>query len=128
MQWLKRFGRLFLAVLVSWLVFAQFAMKFRISDNRAKKKFAKKGVKLFTETIRAEGFNLHYAKTGNDTLPTLFFVHGSPDGWIKFMKYMYDKDLLVKYRMVAVDRPGFRYSEFGHVQNLQQQPDIISVF
>ena len=127
MKWLKRFGRLFLAVLVSWLVFAQFAMKFRISDNRAKKKFAKKGVKLFTETISAGGFDLHYAKTGSDTLPTLFFVHGSPGGWIKFMRYMYDKDLLEKYRMVAVDRPGFGYSEFGHVKNLQQQSDIIRV-
>jgi pimeloyl-ACP methyl ester carboxylesterase len=127
MKWLKRFGWLFLVVLVSWLVFAQFAWKFRISDNTAKKKFAKEGVKLFAETIRAEGFNLHYAKTGNDTLPTLFFVHGSPGGWIKFMKYMYDKDLLEKYRMVSVDRPGFGYSEFGHVKNLQQQSDIISV-
>jgi len=127
MKWLKRLGWLFLTVLVSWLVFAQFAWKFRISDNTAKKKFAKEGVKLFTETILAEGFNLHYAKTGNDTLPTLFFVHGSPGGWIKFMRYMYDKDLLKKYRMVSVDRPGFGYSEFGHVKNLQQQSDIISV-
>jgi pimeloyl-ACP methyl ester carboxylesterase len=127
MKWLKRFGWLFLVVLVSWLVFAQVAWKFRISDNTAKKKFAKEGVNLFTETIRAEGFDLHYAKTGNDTLPTLFFVHGSPGGWIKFMKYMYDKDLLEKYRMVSVDRPGFGYSEFGHVKNLQQQSDIISV-
>jgi len=127
MKWLKRFGWLFLAVLVSWLVFAQVAWKFRISDNTAKKKFAKEGVNLFTETIRADGFDLHYAKTGNDTLPTLFFVHGSPGGWIKFMKYMYDKDLLKKYRMVSVDRPVFGYSEFGHVKNLQQQSDIISV-
>src|SRR5262245_12885649 len=124
-QWLKTIGWFFLLMLLVWLVFAQFAMRFRISDDAAKKKFSKEGVVLFTETIKANGFDLHYAKTGNDTLPTLFFVHGSPGGWVKFMRYMYDKDLLEKYRMVSVDRPGFGYSEFGHVKSLQEQSDII---
>src|SRR5688572_7703477 len=126
-QWLKTIGWFVLLMLLAWLVFAQFGMKFRISDNAAKKKFAKEGVELFTETIKAGETDLHYAKTGNDTLPTLFFVHGSPGGWVKFIRYMYDKDLLKKYRMVSVDRPGFGYSDFGQVKNLQQQSDIISV-
>jgi len=114
-------------LLVIWLVFAQCAMKFRIADSKAKENFSKEGVTLFTETIDANGSKLHYAKTGNDTLPTLFFVHGSPGSWMKFGKYLHDKDLLKKYRMVSVDRPGFGYSEFGHVRNLQQQSAIISV-
>lgn len=112
--------------MIAWLVYAQFAMKFRMSDSKAKKKFAAQGVTLFIETINVNGSDLHYAKTGNDTLPTLFFVHGSPGGWIKFMRYMYDRDLLKKYRMISIDRPGFGYSDFGHVKNLQQQSDIIS--
>jgi len=114
-------------LLVIWLVFAQCAMKFRIADSKAKENFSKEGVTLFTETIDANGSKLHYAKTGNDTLPTLFFVHGSPGSWMKFGKYLHDKDLLKKYRMISVDRPGFGYSEFGHVRNLQQQSTIISV-
>jgi pimeloyl-ACP methyl ester carboxylesterase len=126
-KWLKRIGWSFLAILIGWIIYAQVAMKFRISDSEAKKKFAEKGVQLFTETINANGSDLHYAKTGSDTLPTLFFVHGSPGGWIKFMRYMYDKDLLKKYRMVSVDRPGFGYSEFGNVKSLQEQSNIISV-
>lgn len=126
-KWLRRTGWAFAAILVGWIIYAQFAMKFRISDSKAKKKFAEKGIELFTETINANGSALHYAKTGCDTLPTLFFVHGSPGGWIKFMQYMYDKDLLKKYRMVSVDRPGFGYSEFGNVKSLQEQSTIISV-
>ncbi len=127
MKWLKRSGLLLLVVMIAWLIYAQVTTKFRISDAAAKKKFAKEGVELITTTIRAHDFDLHYAVTGNDTMPTLFFVHGSPGGWKKFERYMRDKDLLSKYRMVSIDRPGFGYSEFGHVKNLQEQSDIISV-
>lgn len=127
MKWIRRIASWLGILLITWLIVAQFVMKFRISDREAKKKFSNKGVILFTETILAAGSRLHYAKTGNDTLPTLFFVHGSPGGWKKFAKYMRDKDLLEKYRMVSVDRPGFGYSEFGNVKNLREQSAILSV-
>ena len=63
-------------------------MKFRMSDSEAKEKFSKNNVDLITETIKVDGFDMHYAKTGNDTFPTLFFVHGSPGGWKSFERYM----------------------------------------
>jgi pimeloyl-ACP methyl ester carboxylesterase len=114
------------AILFIWLVLAQSCMKFRISDNEAKQKFALSNVQLFTETIEVDGFSMHYAKTGNDTFPTLFFVHGSPGSWDAFSVYLKDKDLLAKYRMVSVDRPGFGYSEFGNAKDLDQQSKLIS--
>ena len=76
-------------------------MKYRISDRKAKEKFSKEGVALNTESFKVDGFNIHYAKTGNDTFPTLFFVHGSPDGWTRYEEFMQDKDLLTKYRMIC---------------------------
>jgi pimeloyl-ACP methyl ester carboxylesterase len=114
------------AILFIWLVLAQSCMKFRISDSEAKQKFALSNVQLFTETIEVDGFSMHYAKTGNDTFPTLFFVHGSPGSWDAFSVYLKDKDLLAKYRMVSVDRPGFGYSEFGNAKDLDQQSKLIS--
>ena len=125
----KIFRRLligFLILISVWLVFAQCSMKFRMSDGEAKEKFSKNNVALTTETIKVDGFNMHYAKTGNDTLPTLFFVHGSPGGWSAFERYMQDKDLLSKYRMISVDRPGFGYSNFGDAKNLDDQSKLIS--
>lgn len=101
-------------------------MKFRMSDSEAKNKFSKNGIALTTEYIKIDGFEMHYAKTGNDTLPTLFFVHGSPGGWNAFERYMQDKDLLAKFRMIAIDRPGFGYSEFGKAKNLEEQSDLIT--
>ena len=125
----KRFKRKMLVacvVVLCWLVIAQSCMKFRVSDTDAKRKFAGEGVLLQTETTNINGFGLHYAKTGNDTLATLFFLHGSPGSWDAFSVYMRDKDLLARYRMVAVDRPGFGYSQFGDAKNLDEQSVIIS--
>ena len=116
----------FLILIVIWLVFAQCSMKFRMSDGEAKEKFSKSNVSLTTEFITIDGFKMHYAKTGNDSLPTLFFVHGSPGGWTAFERYMQDKDLLSKYRMISVDRPGFGYSQFGDSKNLDEQSKLIS--
>lgn len=115
----------FLILIAVWLVFAQCSFKFRISDEAAKEKFSKTGVELVTEKYVVNDFDMHYAKTGNDSLPTLFFVHGSPGGWNAFEKYMQDQDLLSRYRMFSVDRPGFGYSRFGDAKNLDEQSMLI---
>ncbi len=112
--------------LVLWLVMAQGCMKFRISDTEAKKDFSKAGVALTTSTVKVDHRNLHYAKTGIDTLPTIVFVHGSPGSWDAFAKYMQDRDLLKNYRMISVDRPGFGYSDFGEAQPLEYQSALMS--
>ena len=127
----KIFRRLligFLVFIAVWLVFAQFIMKSRISDNKAKQKFSKAGVALTIDTINIDGFKIHYAKTGDDTLPTLFFVHGSPDSWTRYEEFMMDKELLAKYRMISIDRPGFGYSQFGDAKNLEDQSKLIRQF
>ena len=112
--------------MVVWLITAQGCMKFRISDTEAKENFKKAGVSLTTATVKIDRANLHYAKTGNDTLPTIIFVHGSPGSWNAFAQYMQDKDLLQKYRMISIDRPGFGYSDFGEARHLEEQSALIS--
>ena len=127
----KPFRRLligFLIFITVWIVFAQYGMKSRISDKKAKEKFLKEGVVLHTDFFKTNGFNIHYTKTGNDTFPTLFFVHGSPDSWTRYEEFMQDKDLLTKYRMISIDRPGFGYSQFGDAKNLEDQSKLISPF
>jgi len=113
-------------ILLLWLVLAQSCMMMREPDADAKKKFARDNVELTTATINVEGHHLHYAKTGSDTLPTLFFVHGTPGSWDAFERYLKDKDLLKKFRMVSIDRPGFGYSDYGTPYHLAKQSEIIS--
>ena len=108
------------------IVFAQSCMKFRISDDAAKKIFEKSGTTLITEKVTINDFEMHYAKSGNDSLPTLFFIHGSPGSWDAFSKYMMDSELLQKFRMVSIDRPGFGYSSFGNAKTLAEQSLLIT--
>ncbi|MEI9908962.1 MAG: alpha/beta hydrolase [Bacteroidota bacterium] len=69
--------------------------------------------------------HIHYAMTGSDTLPSLVFIHGSPGSWFHYMKYMWDKDLRKKFRIISFDRPGFGYSDFGDAMHLQEQCKLI---
>jgi pimeloyl-ACP methyl ester carboxylesterase len=101
-------------------------MTFRKTDAEMKKEFEAKGVALKTSTEKIDGRNIHYAQTGDDNLPTLVFIHGTPGSWNAFSIYMEDKDLLKKYRMISIDRPGFGYSDFGKAENLQRQSELMS--
>lgn len=123
---LKRTAFMLFISLVVWMGFLQSCMRMRISDHQAKRRFIEADLTLVTDTIYSHNFILHYAKCGNDSLPTLFFIHGSPGSWDAFMMYMQDRELLTKYRMVSIDRPGFGYSQFGDVRNLSDQSAIIS--
>lgn len=111
---------------LSWLFFAQSCMTFRKSDAEEKKEFAKSQVTLKTGLLTKQGWQIHYAITGEDSLPTLFFIHGSPGNWNAFAEYMKDSQLLKKFRMVSIDRPGFGYSDFGRAQHLDVQSLQIS--
>jgi pimeloyl-ACP methyl ester carboxylesterase len=113
-------------ILLLWLVLAQSCMTFRKSDADARKEFAAAGVSINLSKIVVDGRNIHYAMTGSDTLPTLFFIHGSPGSWDAFQKYMKDSDLLKRYRMVSVDRPGFGHSDYGDPAHLGRQSELIS--
>ena len=114
------------SVFICWAILAQGCMQFRISDKDAVAHFKTLDVDLQTATVEVDHFPIHYVKTGSDTLPTLFFVHGSPGSWNAFERYLSDKDLLSKYRMISIDRPGFGYSDFGEAKDLQTQSELMS--
>ena len=115
-----------LIFLFCWIVMAQSCMKFRISDSKAKEEFAQKGLQASFNYTDADETGLHYVKTGADTLPTIFFVHGSPGSWDAFKIYLMDTALLQHFRLISVDRPGFGYSSFGTAFNLEEQSLLIN--
>lgn len=125
-NWMKRSFLVFGILLLLWLIMAQSCMKMRMSDSKAKLYFTEAGVDLQTPVKKINHFPLHYAQTGNDTLPTLLFIHGTPGSWDAFKNYLKNKELLNYYRMISIDRPGFGYSDFGNAMNLQEQTNIIT--
>ncbi len=110
-----------LSILFSWVVLAPGCMTFSKSDEKARAQFKRKGLELKTTSLKVNGRNIHYTKVGNDSLPTLLFIHGSPSSWTSFEDYMQDSVLLIHYRMISVDRPGFGSSDFGEAVHLAEQ-------
>jgi pimeloyl-ACP methyl ester carboxylesterase len=75
--------------------------------------------------VNVDHVRLHYVKVGNDTLPTIFIIHGSPGSWKRYREYLMDPDLLRHFRIIAIDRPGFGYSNPGHAYHLARQAKLI---
>ena len=69
---------------------------------------------LATYTIGEQ--TIQYTHIGNKYLPLVFLVHGSPGSSSAYMNYLTDSRLLAKVQMIAVDRPGFGYSDYGKTE------------
>jgi pimeloyl-ACP methyl ester carboxylesterase len=116
---------LFLAIVI-WTTLAQcFISKNRWTDNKAESIFKTRNVPLALHDSLINNRHIHYAITGIDTLPTLVFIHGSPGSWMNYHKFMSDPDLLNKFRLVSIDRPGFGLSNFGEAMHLKAQCELL---
>lgn len=113
-------------IFVAWFLCAQTCNKMRVDDSTAIQDFKKSGIVLTPFTENINGHHLHYVSTGADSLPLLVFIHGSPGSWEAFSQYLKDSDLLKQYHMVAIDRPGLGYSDYGEAEHLGKQAEIIS--
>ena len=116
---------LLFGLLLSYIIMCQSCMTMRMNLKETKSYFDSTKVAFVSKTIAVEDHQIHYIQTGNSDRPTLLFVHGSPGSWDAYKSYLTDSLLLQKYRMIAIDRPGFGYSNFGVAENLEVQAKII---
>jgi pimeloyl-ACP methyl ester carboxylesterase len=104
-------------------------MKMRMSSKKTTEYFSKSNTAFKDINYKiSENQQIHYIETGDATKPTLFFLHGSPGSWDAYKTYLSDIDLQKKYRLIAIDRPGFGYSNFGEAQDLETQANLILPF
>ena len=118
------FSKLLVIVLLIGMV--ESCMKMRTSTKKTKEFFNSNATAYQDRTFEFDGHQIHYIQTGNPEKPTLFFVHGSPGSWDAYKRYLSDSLLLKKYRLIAIDRPGFGYSDFREAQNLETQSEWIT--
>ena len=114
---------LFLAILFALM---HGCMRFRTSDSKAKKEFIEKKHQPHFHSYKVGTRTIHYVECGNDSLPSVIFIHGSPGSWDAYKKYMMDDTLLRSVRVIAPDRPGFGYSDFGDSEpSLEMQAEVL---
>jgi pimeloyl-ACP methyl ester carboxylesterase len=97
----------------------------RYSDKKTVAFFEAAQLEHLDKIFRIDAHKLHYIQTGNPQNPTLFFLHGSPGSWDAYKDYLKDSLLLKKFRMIAIDRPGFGFSNFGEAEDLATQSKLI---
>lgn len=104
-------------------------MRMRLTPKETAEFFSKSNTS-FTDSYYkiSKEHQIHYIETGDTTKATLFFIHGSPGSWDAYKTYLSDLDLQKKYRLIAIDRPGFGYSNFGNAEDLETQAHLILTF
>ncbi len=114
--------------IVSYIIMCQSCMTMRMTTKETKAYFTESTTAFIDKTVDFGDHKVHYLQTGNPNNPTLFFVHGSPGSWDAYKEYLKDTLLLKQFRIIAVDRPGFGYSNFGEAQDLATQSRWLTAF
>jgi dipeptidyl aminopeptidase/acylaminoacyl peptidase len=97
-------------------------IKFRRNDAEYQKIFKDQQIPYQITRYQALNREIRYIQVGQDTLPTLFFIHGSPSSSSVFMPYYQDSLMRQTFNMIGVDRPGYGYSGFGQAeQSIEKQ-------
>ncbi|HFC00166.1 MAG TPA: alpha/beta fold hydrolase, partial [Phaeodactylibacter sp.] len=69
-------------------------------------------------TKNKDGKTIQFLKIGNrPDLPLVVFVHGSPGALNAYESYLSDTILSQKADLLAIDRMGFGYSDFGETES-----------
>ncbi|WP_114792711.1 alpha/beta hydrolase [Niabella yanshanensis] len=64
--------------------------------------------------------------TGNPDGKNLLLVHGSPSSLSSWMPLYADSAFMNAFKMIAVDRPGYGYSDFGKVEtSIAKQAELV---
>lgn len=100
---------------------------YRMHDNKASIAFDNANIPITFKDFTTSGRTIHYAEvnTGRTNKPTLFFIHGSPASWHCYDNYMQDTDLVKKFRIISIDRPGFGFSDFGEATTVTEQAALV---
>jgi len=66
--------------------------------------------------------NIRYTHVGDTTKLLAVLVHGAPGSSSANLAYLKDSSLLEKFQLLAIDRPGYGYSDCGEVElSLERQ-------
>ncbi len=101
-------------------------VQFRMSDDELLNLFSSHGVNGEIKYFASHGRNIRYVSIGNDSLPTVLFIHGSPSSLSIYKDYYIDTAFVHHFHIYAIDRPGYGNSGFGKPMiSIQQQAAII---
>ena len=114
-------GLVVLALTVAWL------LDFRQTDIELADEFREQAIRPTVGRYRVGARTIRYMETPRlPGKPTIVFIHGAPSSLSFFNGFFKDTALLKRAQLVAVDRPGYGYSDFGRVEpSILKQADLL---
>ncbi|MCC6279395.1 MAG: alpha/beta hydrolase [Saprospiraceae bacterium] len=116
-----------LVLLLTWIIAMQSGcMDMRTPNSAWAEQLRAKGqvlVPQFLDVASSTGRSIHaVAVITVDSLPWVFMLHGSPGSADAYLDYLADTSLSHQANLVAIDRAGFGYSDYGKAEtSLQRQ-------
>lgn len=102
-------------------------LQFRYSDKKINKRYEEYNLTPKIGYLNIDKHKIRYLTVGNDSLPTVLMIHGSPGSISIFDRIIRDSTLLKRARIVTFDRPGYGFSEFGNAMvSLDSQCIVVS--
>jgi pimeloyl-ACP methyl ester carboxylesterase len=129
-KWFKRILGALLVLIILFItacfIFDHY-YQFRRSDEELRQFYAVHHIKATLGYYKSHGRRLRYVTVGDDKEKgMLLFIHGSPGSMSFYSGRLMDKDILDKFKIYAVDRPGYGYSGFGKPEpSIQKQSEMI---
>src|SRR5262245_27354365 len=104
-RWLRRTIRitvvLVILFIISCFVFDHY-VQFRKSDDELKKIFTQNKIEAKINYYTTHGRTLRYLEAGNDSLPTLLMLHGSPGSISYYGGRLADPSIRNNFKVYAV--------------------------
>lgn len=101
-------------------------IEFKISDEEAKEELKESDATIYFDSLKVNDRKMHYAFSGKQKDVLVVFIHGSPGSWSAFIDFFKADTLTEEMDMLAVDRPGFGESGYGHPEpSLEKQANQI---
>jgi pimeloyl-ACP methyl ester carboxylesterase len=128
-RWLRRSLRVLVVIIVLFIlgcfIFDHY-VQFRKSDEELNEIFASNHIPAKIGYYITHNRTLRYVSVGNDSLPTVLFLHGSPGSMSYYSWRFMDPVMQQHFRIYAVDRPGYGYSGLGDAEpSIEKQSEMI---
>ncbi len=89
--------------------------RFRMNDKQTYRFFEEQALHPTILRHQTQEGIIRYLEVGENTENVVIFIHGAPSSMAIFRTLLTDKMLLQHTKMVAVDRAGYGYSDYGKV-------------
>jgi pimeloyl-ACP methyl ester carboxylesterase len=96
-----------------------------MKEDELKGFFERHKIKATINHYSASKRTIYYATIGEDRLPAILFIHGAPASMTIYKDYFTDTELLDRFSMYAVDRPGFGVTDGKAEPSIRKQAEMI---